>query len=326
MARLRDRLIAHGELADHLLPSFQLEGLSLTMLFAGPSGIGKRFTALSLAQGLLCERSTAACGQCGSCLRVEQGNHEGLKIISPEGTQIKIDQAREVIEFLSLQRISRSRVVIIDQAQSLNPQASNALLKVLEEPPEGTFIFLIAPSPSSVLPTLRSRSRSVLFRPLSLDELRRVQVAPDWALRASRGSVEAVRALMEPEQQEVRKETAQILESFLNQEDFLLHSDWRTSLKEKGFFPLMLRHWQGFVRDALILRAQGESLLMNPDLKALLATLAEQDLEKLEGLAERLLRVEADTAFHRDAQLVMEDLWVFWWRGGQSEMAATQAL
>lgn len=312
MARLRDRLVAHGETADFLLPSLQADGLALTLLFAGPSGVGKRFTALTLAQALLCERSSAGCGQCGSCLRVEQGAHEGLRVIAPEGPQIKIDQAREVIEFLHLQKISRSRVVIIDQAHLLNPQAANALLKILEEPPEGTFIFLIAPSPSSVLSTLRSRSRTVLFRPLSETELKKIQVAPDWALKASRGSVETLRALLEPEEQESRAEAARLLGEFLTDKDFLLASSWRTALKEKGFFVRLCRSWIGFLRDGLLMHAKGEKLLMNPDQKALLTTLAAEPRERIEFFIEKLFRLEAEMAFHRDPQLSMEELWVGW--------------
>lgn len=312
MARLRDRLIAHGEIADFLVPSLQPEGLALTLLFAGPSGVGKKQTAMSLAQALLCERSSAGCGFCGSCLRVEQGHHEGLRLIEPDGTQIKIDQARELIEFLQLQRISRSRVVIIDQAHLMNLQAANSLLKVFEEPPPGTFIFLIAPSPSSVLPTLRSRSRTVLFRPLSEVELRQIQAAPDWAVRAARGSVESLRQLLEPESQELRAESCRLLVDFLAQKDFLLSETWRGALKEKGFFSQMLRIWIGLIRDALMEKAGGQKLLMNPDQKQMLSLLNQESLPRLERLWEALSQLEGEMVFHRDTQLALEQMWVRW--------------
>ncbi|MBX2988941.1 MAG: AAA family ATPase [Bdellovibrionaceae bacterium] len=314
MARLKDRLIGHDEVFDFLLPSLQGDGLALTLLFAGPSGIGKRATALALAQALLCERSSAACGQCGSCQRVEQGVHESLLSLEPEGPMIKIDQAREVLEFLQLRRLGRARVVLIDQAQSLNPQAANSLLKILEEPPEGTFIFLIAPSPSSVLPTLRSRSRVVQFRPLTDAELKKIQTAPDWAVRAARGSVEKLRGLMESEEQETRQVSSQVLEAFLAEPEFLQGAGWRDFVKEKGAFPRILGFWQGFVRDGLVLHARGPAFLMNPDQKNLLDRLSQVPRPALEELSQRLLQLEKDTVFHRDPALAVEELWVTWRR------------
>src|SRR5206468_12779919 len=73
MARLRDKLVAHGEQLDELIRSLNAPGMALTLLFAGGSGIGKRFAARAFAQAMLCERSREACGECGSCLRVEAG-------------------------------------------------------------------------------------------------------------------------------------------------------------------------------------------------------------------------------------------------------------
>lgn len=310
MARLRDRLIAHGDLVDQLLPTLQGDGMAVTFLFAGPAGVGKSLAAKSIAQALLCERRSDGCGQCGSCLRLENEQHEAFLHVKPEGTQIKIDQAREIIEFLQLARIGRARVILIEDAQALNIQAANALLKVLEEPPEGTFIFLLAPSPSAMLPTLRSRSRTVLFRPLSDAELKRVQTAPDWAVKAARGSVARLRDLLNPEEQELRAAAGHAFEELLQNPEFLRTAGWRDLVKEKGQFPRVLGYWIAFARDGLVLHAKSPGALMNPDMKSLMTLLGKEPRVLSEALVERCLRLEAETTFNRDPQLAVEQLWV----------------
>lgn len=317
MARLRDRIVAHGPMLDHLLSTLQERDASVTLLFAGPSGIGKRLAARSLAQTVLCERRPAdslaagACGECGSCRRVDAAAHEALLEVRPEGTQIKIDQARDVVEFLQLARIGRARVIIIDQAHLLNPQAANSLLKVLEEPPPGTFIILLAPTPAALLATLRSRSRTVLFRSLTNAEVKQVQgAAPEWAVRAARGSLERLHDLLDPEVQETRGAAALALENLLADERFLFRTDWREMVREKGAFPRILSFWTAFARDGLVLHAQDKESLMNPDQKSLLTRLGAEPRGLIEALAERFIRLEAETSSNRDPQLAVEQLFV----------------
>ena len=84
-----------------------------------------------------------ACGICGSCLRIAQGQSESMLEIRPDGQFIKVSQASEIINYLSLQQWGRARAVIIDDVQRMNMQAANSLLKTLEEPPERTYFFLL---------------------------------------------------------------------------------------------------------------------------------------------------------------------------------------
>src|ERR1700722_3470118 len=109
---------------------------SRALLFSGPSGIGKKLVALGWAQGLLCKEEVKPCGKCSSCLRIENGNHPAiLRVALTEGATIKIEQIRDVQNFVSLQSFEgRGKVILIDDAQLMTPQASNSLLKTLEEP------------------------------------------------------------------------------------------------------------------------------------------------------------------------------------------------
>lgn len=144
-------------------------------LLYGKAGIGKLTFARHLAQALLCENPRpdhAPCQQCPSCHLLSQDSHPDLCVLSPEEAdgepnarkllQIKVNAVREVLDFahLSSHRGGR-RVVLVHPAESMNIQAANALLKVLEEPPEQVLFILISHSKDALLPTIKSRCRQL---------------------------------------------------------------------------------------------------------------------------------------------------------------------
>ena len=195
------RLVGHRESLEPLIEAHVKGRLASTLLFAGPTGIGKKLAARTLAQALVCDQPVNGhgCGHCGPCKRVATGQSESVRIIEPDGASIKIEQARDVMQFISLQKLGRARVVIFDQAHLMNPQTANALLKSLEEPPAGTYFILITPLAASILATIRSRAQLVRFRPLSKVDLQQIlgPEADSWILNSARGSVEVARQMME---------------------------------------------------------------------------------------------------------------------------------
>lgn len=310
MARLLDFVLGHQETIKKMVESFESGKPGQTFLFVGPSGIGKKLTAMGLAQALLCPSSKSGCGKCPSCFRISNGNHEGLKVVSPSGANIKIEQAKEVLEFLSLRSLSGNRVIIIDQAQALNPQAANSLLKTLEEPPEGTFFFLIAPSVAGILPTIRSRSRIVQFRPLTQEDLARRVKAPTWALRAAGGSFEKLALLQDGPEQEVRQKAVDILQLFTQDKDFLLNELWRTELKDRAQGQRIISYWIGFLKDAICLQEGAKTQIVNLDQAPLIKYLAEFSREYLLNLVQKALQVEQAFGANRDPQLIVEEFYI----------------
>ncbi len=156
-------------------------------LFEGPSGVGKRSTALGLALALVCPRAPGAgCGACEVCRRVEAGIHPDVPLLAPEGAQIVVAQAQAVVALAAGRpHEAPARVVIIDDADRMNASAANSLLKTLEEPAPGTHFILVTAAPDRLLPTIRSRTQRIRFVPVAAAALR--------ALLAARG-VEAGRA------------------------------------------------------------------------------------------------------------------------------------
>ena len=184
------------------------------LIFAGPVGVGKATTARALAALFVCEHPTESlpCGQCASCRVFSAGNHPDYHVITKEliryhdktgkskGIDLSIHVVRpELIEPAGRKAVmGRGKVFVVEQAELMNPQAQNALLKTLEEPAGRTLIVLLTDQAGGLLPTIRSRCQLVQFTALNeavvRDELVRRKIDPKLARRAaelSRGSLGA---------------------------------------------------------------------------------------------------------------------------------------
>ena len=147
------------------------------MLFTGIDGVGKQTTARALGMALNCLSpvGVSACGECPSCQKVSSGAHPDMITIQPEGAFIKIDQVRALSRQLRFAPLEGNwRVVIINDAQAMNLEASNAVLKILEEPPKGTVIILTASQTTDLLPTVLSRCQQIAFRPIPYEKITQV--------------------------------------------------------------------------------------------------------------------------------------------------------
>ena len=143
--------------------------LGHAQLLQGPERLGKLDLAQAVASRLLCQRGDSAlpaCGGCSGCRRLAQGSHGDFRQIAIElnektgklKTAIGIDQIRDMSEWLTLTaQLGGPRVVLIETAHRLNPQAANALLKTLEEPMPGRYLILITDQPKTLPATIRSR-------------------------------------------------------------------------------------------------------------------------------------------------------------------------
>ncbi|MDR2365865.1 MAG: DNA polymerase III subunit delta' [Zoogloeaceae bacterium] len=171
------------------------------LLLSGERGLGKLDFAFAFAASLLCEaphaEEGAACGECLACRWFSQGNHPDFRLLQPAalrieeagedkskagkmdsaddkvdktdkeksargGQQIVIDQIRELDEFLCVgTHRQKTRVILIHPAERLNREAANALLKMLEEPPQDTLFLLVSSEPMRLAPTLRSRCQNL---------------------------------------------------------------------------------------------------------------------------------------------------------------------
>jgi DNA polymerase-3 subunit delta' len=200
-----ENILAQESAISALRRAYAADRLPHGLLFAGPVGVGKGTTAAALAALFLCHDPQAdhPCGQCESCLVFPSGNHPDYHIITKEliryhdktgkskGIDLSINVLRpELIEPAGRKAVmGHGKVFIIEQAEMMNPQAQNGLLKTLEEPAGRTIIVLLTDQPNSLLATVRSRCQTVRFAALPesvvKEELIKRGVAPDLAASAA---------------------------------------------------------------------------------------------------------------------------------------------
>jgi DNA polymerase-3 subunit delta' len=159
-------------------------------LFVGPEGVGKSKAARLFAMALNCEsRENVPCSVCPACRKILAGEHPDVFSLGlQEGkSRILIEQIRELQEHLAYAPYEgKRRVVIIDPADNLSPEAANAFLLTLEAPPAHTVLILVTSSLYALLPTIRSRCQIVRFSTLSKDAL--LEIAKGIGLAVDSGS------------------------------------------------------------------------------------------------------------------------------------------
>jgi len=147
--------------------------LAHAYLFAGPRGCGKTTTARLLAKIINCENPKGAepCNKCASCVAITEGRH--LDVIEIDGASNRgIDEIRDLREKISYAPAQgRSKIYIIDEVHMLTPQAFNALLKTLEEPPVHVYLVFATTEPHKVPSTILSRCQRFNFKRLELGEI-----------------------------------------------------------------------------------------------------------------------------------------------------------
>ncbi len=222
-----DQIVGHRQQFDWFQTAVAQGRLGSTFLFVGREGIGKRTFARLLAQSLLCRHAPVdqltPCYQCEDCAQVQASTHPDLiELAKPaEKSEMPLElligssenRMREGLCYeISLRPFGKRRkVAIIDDADTLNAEGANALLKTLEEPPPNSLLILIATSLQKQLPTIRSRCQTILFRRLELDKLKELILeqgivsepseAAELAV-TSDGSISEARQLSDPELRE----------------------------------------------------------------------------------------------------------------------------
>lgn len=188
-----EALVGQARAVERLKIMLRRDALPHALLFSGIEGVGKNQAALLLAMALNCSAAAGErpCGACRTCRSLQAGQHPDLLTVAPEGPLIRVAQVRQLCATLAMKPYAaRSRVVIITDARAMNPEAANALLKVLEEPPERTLLILLTTQTGDLLPTIVSRCQQLRFGPLPRRALQALLVeghgvAPDAAAFAA---------------------------------------------------------------------------------------------------------------------------------------------
>jgi DNA polymerase-3 subunit gamma/tau len=168
-----DDLVGQQHVTETLKNAIKNDRVAHAYIFSGARGVGKTTAARILAKALNCVKGPTAqpCGECDSCKEIAAGT--SLDVIEIDAASNRgIDQIRELREMVRYApAASRSKVVILDEAHMLTGEASNALLKTLEEPPDRVIFVMATTQPEDLVDTIRSRSQHFHFRALTFAEI-----------------------------------------------------------------------------------------------------------------------------------------------------------
>jgi DNA polymerase III subunit delta' len=253
-------IIGHRRLLDLLARSIARQTLPPSLIFEGPTGAGKRATAIAVAQALNCMQSGPdACGECAACGKITRGVHPDVLIVEPgDSGSIKIEQVRDIADRANYRPFEgRRRVIIIDEADALVTAAQNALLKTLEEPPSTSVFILATARPDMLLPTVRSRCIRLRFAAGAADE-----IDHDAREVAERVLAQTARAADPGRRLDSAKE--------------LLTNTGAGSAEDRGQVASYLRAMGSLLRDVEVLATRAdERVLANPDVRPALERLAQ---------------------------------------------------
>ena len=323
---------------DLLRRSVQRERLAHGYAFHGPPGSGRKLVARKLAQSLFCpevpDEALDACGTCPSCKQIAAGSHPDLLEVKKPADKKSIpidlligDREKRGREGLCYELAMRPlaadrRIAIIDDADALAVDGANALLKTLEEPPAGALLILIAESPESLLPTIRSRCQPLHFAPLPDEALIDLLIsqghdAGDAAAVAplAGGSLETAAQLLDPGLRQVRDDVRAAMTATPFHP---LQASERTikaietladdATEKRAITQLTLRFLMDLLRDAMRYAAIGDG---PRDAAALVNSLQGDEAARLETigrLIDRVRMAEAATAMMMPLPLCMEGL------------------
>lgn len=199
-------------------------GFQHSWLFTGPAGSGRSTLARAFAAALQCQDN--GCGVCSSCKLVAADAHPDVRMLVTDKVIISIEEVRQLVQFSALSStLGAYRVIVIEDADRMTERTSNVLLKALEEPQPRTVWVLCAPSAADMLPTIRSRTRNVVLRLPTTQEVAQLLVQRDGvpqelALASSRQAQQHVgmarRLALSPDARQRRMDTLRELAGIHN--------------------------------------------------------------------------------------------------------------
>lgn len=258
-----------------LMSQINNNNLNHGYLLLGPEGSGKLDVGLKFSQALLCENENRPCGKCNSCKKFINNSHPDFKIIEPVNNIIRLEQIGEIIRGVKNKPFqSEKKIFLINQADLMNLQSQNSLLKTLEEPPNFMVIILITDDYEKLLDTVISRCEIIKFKPI--DEASLLELLADKAftdlekkflINISMGNKRLLEALIKDEEYiNTREKLLKIIDRLLNKDKTAIYDglDLFEDFEEIDFlFQTMIY----FFRDILIYKeTKNKEIIINIDM------------------------------------------------------------
>ncbi len=325
MVDLDTAIVGQEDIIAHLQQSIRADKVSHAYLFGGERGLGKGRLAAAFAQTLQCqEKGVRPCGVCPSCKKMNSGNHPDIRFVSHEKpASISVDEIREQVvnDIVIRPYESRYKIYIIDDADKMTPQAQNALLKSVEEPPAYGILMLLADNPEVLLPTILSRCVRLNLKPVSDGKIRdylmhHLQI-PDYqadiqAAFAQGNAGRAARIARSPEFMELVAGAVRLMKRSRQMEASEMIEALRRMASDKQSVYDELDVFEMWFRDVLMFKATREvdSLVFRDEIRAITERAETSSYEGLQKILKALQTAAARLRANVNFELTMELLFL----------------
>lgn len=310
--------------AEQIRSAAAQQRLPHALLVSGPPGVGKGAFAREIARTLLCENraeDASPCRQCTACAQVQSGTHPDFFTVQPgeDSTVIKVDQIRALSEKLSLSSHRGGyKVAVMAPAETMNINASNSLLKTLEEPSDNTVCVLVCVNPAQLPATIRSRCQQIRIAvPETASALKwlaaegSVEQTPEIYLQLADGAPLRALQLAQANTIEARQACFESLVGILDgrTEPLAVAQEWSRDEELRGIG--WMRDW---IMDLLRIRMSGQAGgIRSADIADALPALARRlDSRVLFRQLDRINRIMKLSANSLNRELLTEDILLAW--------------
>ncbi len=324
MVRFQD-IVGHEDVIRHLQRGIETKKLSHSYLVTGEPGAGKKTIASTFAMTLQCEEGqTEACMKCDSCKRAIGNNHPDIITVTHEKPgSISVEDVREqLIHDVAIRPYqSHYKIYIVPDAQMMTPQAQNAILKTIEEPPEYAIILLLSTTAESLLPTIRSRCVQLNLKVVDDQKIKkylmeRLQV-PDYQadidVSFAHGSIgRAQEAATSQEFAEVTENALRVLRFADSMEIYELTDIIKKLSAEKLKIEDYLDIFQFWFRDVLMLKAtqEADKLVFKQEINYIREQARERSYENIEKILESIDKTKVRLRANVNPELALELLFL----------------
>lgn len=317
-------IIGQDLIKKHLIAAIEHDTVSHAYIIAGEKYSGKEFIARIFGAALLCEGFDRPCNNCKSCHQAFTKNNPDIIYVTHEKPGvISVDDVREQInEDIAIKPYSgRRKIYIVNEAEKMNPQAQNALLKTFEEPPEYAVIILLVTSAEELLPTIRSRAVELDMRPVPDAMVKRflmeqVQI-PDYkadvCVAFARGNIGKAKLLASNEDfDNIRRDVINLLKHIKDMEIYELAA----SVKKASEYKLEINDYLDIIlvyyRDVLLFKAtmDANGLIFRDEIQYIRKAASESTYEGIQNIIDGITKARERISANVNFDLTMELLFM----------------